>query len=257
MGFNSGFNSGFTGVGDPDYRLRTIDFSGDGGSLADSSVHSFIIRDPSGNQTGTIPGFVSAVGSGKTALAPALIFSISNLFSDYNGSTDTVSMTMNTSAAITWGTEATGVWLQRCAASFNPSQYLYGIRNAGSTARLWQVATTNASSVTESGQSSYDPRSFGLTVTPATATAFFSTTDYGTTPFTTTQLSSGLRVATEIANGTGANTFAATDLLVVGLQRFAGSGTTTVTQNSSGVTFAMDSFSFPLERLHVFYTPAS
>jgi len=254
MGFNSGFNSGFTGVGDPDYRLRTIDFSGDGGTLSDATVYSLAVRDPSGNQTGTVNVLTTGIGSSKSFTV--LSFNPSVLFTDYDGSKDVLTLTLNTSAAITWGTEATGVWIQRAIGAGTPSQYLYGIRNAGSTNRLWQTATTNASSVTEAGQPTYDPRSFGLTVTPATSTAFFSTTDYGTAPFTTTQLASGLRVATEIANGTGANTFGTTDYVAVGLQRFSGTGTTTMTQNSSGITVTNDSFSFPMERLHIYYTPA-
>lgn len=256
MGFNSGFNSGFAtpGVGVSDPRGLTIDLSGAGGSLSNGTL-SLSVKDFSGNSVGSVTATLAGIGASQTFTYFAI--SLSALFSSYNGSTDEVSMTIGTSSAITWGVAGAGVWGVRSAGAGTPTNGLFGLRNAGTTDRLWQAKLTTASDVTEGGQTTYDPRSFGLIATPGTTTALYSTTDYGTTPFTTAQLASGLRVATEISNGTAAATFGTGDFILIGINRFSGSGTTTITQDANGLSVANGAMIVPFERVHVYYTAAN
>lgn len=255
MGFNSGFNSGFAtpGVGVSDPRGLTIDLSGAGGSLSNGAL-SLSVKDFSGNSVGTVTGLLGGIGASQPTTY--WVFTIADLFSDFDGSTDTLSLTANTFSAITWGEEAAGVYISR-GDGVSAVNSLFGFRNSGTTARVWQAILAGASSVTEGGQTTYDPRSFGLIATPGTTTALYSTTDYGTTPFTPAQVASGLRVATEIPNGTAAASVGTSDYILIAVNRFGATGTGTVTQDSSGLTFANGATSIPFERIHVYYTKGS
>ena len=233
------------------HKAVTLDLSGSAGVIANNTVIGITVRDPSGNAIGTAAGLITGV-AGASTFVYLIVYPGAGFFPKFSPQDDTVGITVGTSSAITWGEESCGVAISRTSNTGSPSGQLYDIRGSGTTDRSFGATMTGATSVFESGQTTYDPRSFGIISTPGSVTTLRSTTDYGTTLFTPADLADGLRVATEIPNGTAEIDYAAvTNAFFIGINRFVGTGATTATQDANGITLANGSFSFPLERIHV------
>jgi hypothetical protein len=229
----------------------TIDISGSAGALTELQTIPVTLRDAGGAAIGSINMTASGVGAGKTNVQ--LVFTLSDILRELEPNNDVIGITFGTSAAITWGREATGPWINRSTLAFTPGHQLFDFRNAGSTNRLWGAQATGAAAVYDGGLPTYDPRSFGLICTPATTDSVRSTTDYGTAMFTPADLADGVRTATEVPNGTAENDFTASpNLLLVGLNSFVGTDTGAITQSASGISVELVSFILPIERIHVF-----
>lgn len=233
------------------HKSITLDLSGSGGTLTNNQVISLVMRDSSGNAIGNAAALVTGIAAANSFVY-LIVYPGGALLPNFKPQDDTVGITLGTSSAITWGEESCGVAISRTSNIGTPSGQLYDIRGTGTTDRSFGGTITGGTSVFESGQTTYDPRSFGLISTPASVTTLRSTTDYGTAMFTPADLADGVRVATEIPNGTAEINYAAvTNAFFIGINRFIGTGATTATQDANGITLTNGSFSFPIERIHV------
>jgi len=243
-----GPSGGATG-GQIKYKTVTVDLSGSGGSLS-NGVYLFTLRSPTGAAIGTVGASLAGVGAASTFTH--LTFNMANLIRSLEPGDDVVGMTMSTSQPVTWGREATGVWLNRVNQLGTVTGHLFDFRNAGTTARVFAAELTGATSTYEGGQPTYDPRSFGVICGPATCTTIRSTTAYGNAAFTPADLDDGVRTQCAVPNGTAENDFATNgSYFNFGVNSFVGTDTTTVTQTATGLDFTLGGFTLPVSRIHM------
>ena len=236
-----------------DYRALTLDLAGDGGALADLASLTMTVRDEDGRAVRTASAI--AYGVGTTSNSWVYLSSLTGIFSDYDGSRDSLAVVLTPTGALTWGDNGVGPRMIRFKGDSSQSNDCQCFRNTTGTDRILGANITGASAAVYVGSGTFDARAISAVFTLGNTLTGWS----DTAPTQGEQIGPGKAQARRASASVATQTEAAlldlgtTDALAFGLSSVLGSKTSTVTQAATGVTFDLGACQMEVRYIHLFH----
>jgi hypothetical protein len=238
-------------------RSITVDLAGSGGAIENNAPIAITLRDEGLQTIRSTSAVVSGVGSSAVALA---LLGLDDVFETYDGSKDSVGVVATIASAMTFGTNGTGPRLLRYRSDYAQNNDIFGFSLADGTNRMIGANITGASagSYVTSG-ASYSPRAYGGLFTRGLTTAGWTDTAPAVGEQQSPTQVQSRRASAVVATQTDAGllSLGTGDVLAVGLGSIVGALTGAVTQDASGLTFALGSTTMTCRYLYLHHIKGS